>query len=191
MSRLHPSCMRTYAIILLLVALPPAAFAQKNEIGVLAGGYAPLGSTLDIGPGVAVEGVVSHRLAAIPLLAAYVELPVVVGFHLQGTATFSGTNYSALFVTPGLKLKLAPGFPVSPYLAVGGGYARFHGSSAGISTTDNKGVVDFGGGLDMKVLPFISLRGEVRDFHSGSALLGLGGLGGHNLVGVGGVVLRF
>ncbi len=168
------------------------AAAQKNDLGVLAGGYIPIGTSLNASPGVAIEGVFSHRLMGVPLLGLYGELPVVGSFNLSGRSTFASANYSTLFITPGLKLKLAPSFPVSPYLVLGVGYGRFHATSAGADTTDSKVVYDFGGGMDFKVFPFVSLRGEVRDFRSSTpSLLGLGGITGHNLVGLGGVVLRF
>ncbi len=180
-------------LLLVCLTLPVCAIAQKNELGVLVGGYVPIGSSLDFSPGIAVEGAFAHRLVSIPLVALYGELPVVVGFNVGAANPFTSQNYSSLFITPGLKVKLAPSFPVSPYLAVGVGYGRFHASNPLTgSATDNHAVVDIGGGLDLKVLPYISLRGEVRDFESGSTtLLGLVGISGHNLVGAGGLVLRF
>jgi hypothetical protein len=94
-------------------------------------------------------------------------------------------------------LKFAPGFPVSPWAAVGGGLAHFSANSglrllSGTDTT-NTGVFDFGGGLDMKVAPWVSVRGEVRDFYSGGLGFNLSNFNErqHNLVVTGGLVLRF
>ncbi len=175
------------------------AQAQKNEIGVVVGGYVPIGSTFDISPGVALEGSFAHRLIGVPLASVYAELPVAAGFRVGGNTRVgdivSTSNYSALFITPGLKLKLAPSFPVSPWLAVGVGYARFHSGSTSLTpnTTESKFVADVGGGIDMKIAPFVSLRGEVRDFHttSANALLTAVGVTGHNLMAAGGLVVRF
>ncbi len=159
-----PALKRWLCLAALLMVASLSAAAQSNELGVLVGGYVPIGSGLDIGSGVAIEGVFSHRLAAVPLLALYGEVPVVGSFHLNGRNTFTTANFSTLFITPGLKLKLAPGMPVSPYLVAGVGYGRFHVATGTAETTDNKTVYDFGGGLDFKVFPYVSLRGEVRDF---------------------------
>lgn len=175
------------------------ALAQKNEIGVVLGGYVPIGSTFDVSPGVALEGSFAHRLIGVPMASVYAELPVAAGFRV-GSKTpigqvISASNYSALFIAPGLKLKLAPSFPVSPWFAVGVGYARFHSGSTSLmpNTSENKLVADVGGGIDMKIAPFVSLRGEVRDFHttSANALLTAIGVTGHNIVAGGGLVLRF
>jgi hypothetical protein len=179
-------------VLLSLLGLSLSAAAQKNEVGALVGGYLPIGSALSTSPGVSVEGVIAHRLASIPLVGVYVELPVVVGVNVGAKNLLASASYSSLFITPGVKLKLTPKFPVSPYLVVGGGYARFHAGSSSGQTTSSGGAVDIGGGLDAKVLPRISLRGEVRDFHGGSlTLLNVSGITGHNLVALGGVALRF
>jgi opacity protein-like surface antigen len=195
--RKFPKGTLAIAFALVLGCLP--ARAQKNEIGVIVGGYVPIGTTLDVTPGVALEGSFAHRLFSVPLASLYAELPVAGGFRIGGSKTlgqtFSPGNYSALFITPGVKLKLAPEFPFSPYLVAGVGYARYHTSGvlgAGTGTSENKVVVDVGGGMDMKIAPFVSLRGEVRDFHSTSpGLLSIIGVSDHNIVAGGGLVLRF
>ncbi|MFB3813693.1 MAG: outer membrane protein [Terriglobales bacterium] len=183
--------MRTIKLLLVVLLFSLSAWAQANELGVLVGGHVPIGSSLDTGPGLAIQGVYSRRIAAVPLLALYGELPVTANLNLQARAPFATVDFSTLFITPGFKLKLAPGLPVSPYVVAGVGWGRFRASSGTTERTDNKTVWDFGGGLDMKVLPFISLRGEVRDYRSGTPrLLDLGGPTGHNLIGAGGIVLR-
>jgi hypothetical protein len=112
-------------------------------------------------------------------------------------AALSPGNYSALFFAPGVKVKLAPSFPVSPFFVAGGGFARFSKSSqlAALSgeRTTTTGVFDIGGGLDWKIFPHLSVRGELRDFYSGNPRLTLSTLGQrqHNLVATAGLVLRF
>jgi hypothetical protein len=77
------------------------------------------------------------------------------------------------------------------------GWARFRKSAeatpAGESDTTTTNVFDIGGGLDMKIAPFFSLRGEVRDFYSGSPRLRLSDLDQrqHNVIVTGGLVFRF
>ena len=66
-----------------------------------------------------------------------------------------------MFVTPALRVKFAPGFPVSPWASIGGGWAHYN--LTGIST--NKGALQFGGGVDINTgIPLLGFRAEVRDF---------------------------
>lgn len=184
-------------MITTLCAVP--ALAQKTELAIGAGGYFPINLT-GVGNAVAIEGTLSHRIAEVPLAALYLDVPVVGSLKstVRSFGLTSSASYSALFVAPGLKLKLAPGFFVSPWLAAGGGLAHFGASSGlaaagGSSGSTNTGVFDVGGGLDAKVAPYVSLRGEVRDFYSGGLGLSLATFNQrqHNIVTTAGVVLRF
>ncbi len=192
--------MRTKLLLMFVLAMAlvlPLA-AQKNELAIGVGGYFPVNLT-GVGSAVAVEGSFAHRIASVPFLSAYVELPVVgtLNSSVQTFGLVSSASYSALFVAPGLRVKLAPGFFVSPWLAAGGGLAHFSGNSGlrllSGTDTNNTGVVDFGGGLDVKVIPHISLRGELRDFYSGGLGFNLLNLDQrqHNIVATAGLVVRF
>lgn len=183
-------------IVLFLVALSTvSAFAQNNELGVTAGGYFPINSSADSGNAFAVGGSFAHRVFGVPMAAIYFELPVYGTFNSTSdiVSTADGhARYSALFVTPGLKLKLASAFPISPYFVVGGGLARFSKSNVTTDSTTNTGVFDVGGGLDFKIAPFVSARTEVRDYYSGNPKI-LNGFTDreHQLVTSVGLVLRF
>jgi hypothetical protein len=108
-------------------------------------------------------------------------------------------NYASLFVAPGLRLKFAPAARLSPWVAVGGGYALFQQStefSNGQNTTDkflNRGVFDFGGGVDYTLFRFLGLRAEVRDLVSGNPNLNVALSSGtqHNVISSGGIIVRF
>ncbi len=202
------------ARLLLLVALAGPAVAQNNELAVTAGGYIPVdpSSGVSLGRALALQGNFAHKIAGVPLVSAYLEIPVIGGFKTsvagqivtipENPSISFVRNYTSLFVTPGLKLKIAPSFPISPYVVAGVGWARFKGSStlAGGTTnpneTANKFAFGFGGGLDMKAAPFISFRAEVRDLYTGLPPLtniSLSSLGSrqHNIVPSLGIVLRF
>jgi hypothetical protein len=125
-----------------------------------------------------------------------VEVPFVAGFSNQRTLTslFNGQNYNSLYFTPGIKVKFVPGFFLSPYLAGGVGLAHFSASNGGGS--ENDFAADIGGGLDIKVLPHVSLRGEVRDFITDTPGLSFNVLQNiigktNSIVASGGVVIRF
>lgn len=179
--------------ICLFLSLP--ALAQKNELAVTAGGQFPNNSQFNSGASWAVGASFAHRIFHAPLASLYWEIPVVGAPQSVMKLPFR-TTYSSLFITPGLKVKFAPELPISPWLAGGIGFARFHSSANATFSdqTSTNAVFDIGGGLDWKIAPFISARGEVRDFYSGLPDLGLAnGLSGrqHNIVPQVGLVLRF
>ena len=175
-----------------------SAVAQKNEIAVTAGGYFPINSQTNASDAFAVGGNFAHRLASVPLVSLYLEVPVYGTFHSisnivqTAQSPFRNPRYSALFVTPGLKLKLAPSFPISPYLAAGGGLAHFSKEDVTTSDSTNSGTFDVAGGVDIKFFPYLSFRAEVRDYYSGNPNL-LPGLTErqNQLVSTLGLVIRF
>jgi len=159
---------RGFCLILFMLVMSVFANAQRHELAFTVGGQWPSNEQFDSGASFAVGGTYAGRIVHVPLAALYFELPVVVGTK-SVTRLPSRSNYSSLFITPGLKVKFAPEFPVSPYIAGGIGYARFHQDANTVVTsqTVNTEVYDFGGGLDFKIAPYLSWRGEVRDFYSG------------------------
>jgi opacity protein-like surface antigen len=158
-------------LALFAVVLTAPSFAQSNELALTIGGYFPINSPVDASTAFSIGGSFAHRVISLPLLSAYVEVPVFATFDSTANAV-SAINgkpkYSTLFVTPGLKLKLAPEFPISPYLVAGGGFVHFSKSNVITEQSTYSGTFDVGGGLDFKIAPFFSARGEVRDFYSGS-----------------------
>lgn len=189
--------------LMLLCLFVGASFAsgQTLDLAVLGGGYVPVNEAAAVGNAFAVEGNVGVRVFHVPFIALYGELPVMGSLNSQissGAALLSTGTYSALFIAPGLRAKLAPGFPVSPYLAIGGGWARFHksaqlASQSGTSQNTTSGVFDIAGGLDFKFAPFLGGRIEIRDFYSGSLFPTITDLAQrqHNLFAGAGLVVRF
>jgi len=180
--------------LLAVLFLCTMAAAQKNELAITAGGYFPAGIE-GIGAGGAVEGNFAHRLFDAKLAAIYGEIPLVIGFRVSEVSALSQGHYSSLFLTPALKLKLVPGFFVSPWFSLGGGWARYKASDAntGTETVSNHAVLEMGGGMDVKVAPYVSLRGELRDFYSGIPALSFfpAAARQHNVLAAGGIVFRF
>jgi len=185
-----------------------SAQAQQFELGLSIGALKsgdhdlPAAGTIKADTGFAYQVNFAARLYSVHLAALYVEVPFA-GTPKTGVTSsnpFSPSDYSSFFITPGLKLKILPGAPVSPYGFVGAGYARFHSSASlinGQPNTDSqgasRGAVDFGAGADWKVVPFFSVRGEVRDFYSGTPRFNINVIGDkqHNVLVSGGVVFRF
>jgi hypothetical protein len=99
-----------------------------------------------------------------------------------------------------VRLKAFPKSRISPYLAIGGGYADYGQSTTEINGHPNpasrelaRGVFDFGAGVDVRVWRWVALRGEARDFYSGSPGYNVASLSGgqHNVFAGAAVVLRW
>lgn len=143
----------------------------------------------------------AHRLAGTGFAALYAEVQFVAipNRPVSSATALVPQNYASLYLTPGVQLKFFPGSRLSPWAAVGGGYALYQQSaqlSNGQNSTDkylNRGVFEYGGGLDYRLFRFIGLRGEVRDFFSGNPNLNtaLSSSTQHNVVASGGIILRF
>src|SRR6201997_744069 len=144
---------------------------QRNDLALTGGGQFAFTNPLNLGASWALEGTFAHALMSLPLVSVSAELPVA-GSFTSSIPTLSGLqlsrSYTALFITPGVRLRLVPSFPLSPYLSAGLGYARFNRQLFDGTTSPSSTLAfDIGGGLDLKIFPFVSLRGEIRDFNSG------------------------
>ena len=119
-------------------------------------------------------------------MALYFEVPALATPLQDITASIGAVprNYDSFFVTPGLRVKLAPTAGVSPRFSAGGGYALFDESQ-------------FGGGVDfrtpIKSLFPIGLRAEVRDLYTTKPDYNVNTGGGfqHNIALSGGILLHF
>jgi hypothetical protein len=193
---MHHNGKITLLFSLVVVCLMTApVFAQSNDLAVTVGGYFPINSQIGADSAFAIGGNFAHRIASVPLVSLYVELPVFGTFSSTTNiinSTLTHPKYSALFVSPGLKLKLAPSFPISPYFVAGGGLAHFSKSNVATSDSTNTGVFDVGAGLDFKIAPYIGIRTEVRDFYSGSPNITTNFTDRqHQLIASAGLVIRF
>jgi hypothetical protein len=183
--------------------------AQQNEVGLLLGAndtqgrdFAPpsIGSFRP-GTGLTFEVTYARRFTDAKLASMHFEVLFAATPNTDITSSNVALprSYSSIFLTPGLKFKLLPGFFISPYVAAGAGYARFTVSDTTISggaatlTGSNKGVYNYGVGAELKFFPGLSLRGEIRNFISGSPNLGTTLLEDtrRNVIYGGGLVVRF
>ena len=193
-----------FAVLLVFFFLARAGFAQQNEVAVSFGGTFTAGAeglpiceailncptvivSRSLTSAFSIEGAYAHRLANFRLASLHVELPVM--FSTDRNAGLLSPNFSTLFFTPSLKLKLLPSSGVSPFVSAGGGFARFNNSP----TSDTKGAFTVGGGLDFKTrLPLLGFRVEARDFITGSpTFTSLTSNHLNNVFVGGGIVLRF
>jgi hypothetical protein len=111
----------------------------------------------------------------------YVEVPLT--FVSSGSA--AGLSRGSNYFTPGVRLKVPMGSRVFFYAAADGGFAQFSNKDTVINgqltAMDDPSIghpaAGFGGGVDLLVHSFVSLRLEGRDYITPS---GLGGTTGRN-----------
>lgn len=186
--------MRSWFAFVLILLSSFVAHAQSNELAAEASG---LIDTSAVNPsfGGGFQMNYGHRLFGVPGVALYGEIPLVVGLNNSQllVTQLQRVNYNSFFLTPGVRVKFVPAFPISPYLAGGVGWAHFSAKQG--SGSDDEFAADWGGGLDIKLVPFVGLRFEARDFYVGvPTLIPLSGLSlgnQNNVVVSAGVVLRF
>lgn len=198
---------------LLVLVFTSSCYAQaepKNEVGLLLGALStgsreiqlPTLSKADIGSGITYQANFARRVlgakgASLHLEVLFAATPLV---QIKSTNTVIPRDYASLFLTPGLKIKFLPGSRLSPYVAAGGGYARFAESEFRTNNQPNTGrrgtntgVINFGGGVELRVFRYFALRGEVRDFITGNPNFNtpLFSNRQHTVLTSGGIVWRF
>jgi opacity protein-like surface antigen len=201
--------MKTKLALLLL----PAAWCvaqengfHKNELAFGLGGIPALSRSdspsLDAGSGVAFQVNYGHRFLEGRKMALYGEINFLASPSREVSSSVSAAthDFASLYITPGIRVKFRPNSRFSPYGVVGGGYADYEQSRTSLDGRPNaaareiaRGVFDFGAGVDMRVWRLLALRGEARDFYTGSPNYNLAPVSGgqHNVVATGAFVLRW
>ena len=188
------------------VGLAQESGPAKNELAFGLGGIPALSRgnapSPEAGPGVAFQVNYGRRFLSGQKAAVYGEVNFVASPLREVTTSVASAthDFASLYITPGIRVKFLPRSRLSPYVAVGGGYADYEQSTRRLDGAPNtasrelaRGVFDFGAGFDVKVWRFLSLRGEARDFYSGSPNYNLASISGgqHNVVATGALVLRW
>jgi hypothetical protein len=141
--------------------------------------------------GLATEVAFGYQTATFSAGSLYLELPLIWLWRGSGSVTaseetsgsISGISRNSWYVLPGVRWKIPTGTRMSFYPAIGGGVGIFHQQETVIANslvnvtaaTATKPVFDFGGGIDLRISRWLSLRLDVRDYvhHPG---FGTGGL---------------
>ena len=199
---------RTLLTLFCAILLSGFGFAQAADFAVLVGGVFTTDKTPPAGVGtcttnnpfcgltihtpsrISYEGALGVRMLNLHLASLHFDLPVV------GTPTRTleqggfRQDYSTVFFTPGVRLKVSLPF-FSPFAALGGGFAHYSASASGTSNPGSStvGVFEAGGGFDIGThIPLVGFRAEARFFHTGSPNFNVG----QNQVFAGaGLVLKF
>jgi hypothetical protein len=208
------SAKRLAILVVLVGVCISSAFAQVNEVSVTVGRTfvstqtiqnPPAGdpnSDIHFGNEESIAFNYGRLLKYGGAFGITAELPVAIypRMDLNTGANQIPKDVGALFITPSARVNFFSGQALSPWVSVGGGYARFReasklnffGDNPG-PTGSNTGVVQFGIGLDVWPWERWGFRTEARDFYSGVPELNVstGRSRQHNYyVGVG-VIRRF
>ena len=176
------------AILVVFVAVTvSSAFAQKNEASVTVGRTFVSTQTIEndptspnphihFGNEESVAFNYGRLLMTRGTVGFFGEVPVAIypRMDLNTYLNQIPKDIGALFITPSLRVNFFSGQGLSPWLSVGGGYARFReapklnffGDNPGPTGT-NTGVVQFGIGFDVRLWQLWGIRMEARDFYSG------------------------
>ena len=207
--------MRTlYSVTLLtlVMILASSAAAQKNELSVIIGrtfisdkgvtGIVSTDNILHSGKGLTLEADYGRRLINLGIAGLTFEVPLAVNFNEKPhfDVNLVPKDYRSFFVTPSVRANLFPGAGLSPWVSVGGGFGyfmenstlEFGGANPG-KTGTTSGVLQIGGGIDVRVWRSLGVRGQVRDFYSGAPQLNVdtGQTRQHNLFVGGGIIWHF
>jgi hypothetical protein len=200
------------AVIVCFLGATAAAQDEKNELTGILGrtfisdegiqGATYFNPFVRSGKGLTFEVNYARRLFGTAVYAVSGEVPAVFNLDedLNSGSDVVPVDYKQIFVTPSARVNLFPETAVSPWISLGGGFGHFSenknliygGTNPGGSSTS--GVLQGGIGLDVRVWHHFSIRGEARDFWSGTPNLPLADTGKsrqHNYLVGGGVVWRF
>ena len=163
------------------------ALAQKNEVSGLLGrtfvsNQGIVGSTsfdpnVHFGKGLSFEINYARSFLGGALYSLAVEVPFV-GNPDQDLHAAPPTpvpqQYASYTVTPSARLNLFPQVAFSPWVSFGGGFSHMSESSKTVfglsnlgSTGTTSGVLQAGGGFDVKLIRSFKIRLAVRDLWSG------------------------
>lgn len=198
--------MKNVLLLVWAVLGAESAFAQRSELGLMLGAFQPRdrvsgSARLEIGTGMSLYANYGLRVVDGEKAALFLEVPFIATPQHKIGSTLGGAtrDVATIYVTPGLRLKFAPRGRIAPYVAGGAGWALFEQSTTTLDGRANdaprllsRGAVNFGGGVDVRLWRFVSVRGEARDFISGNAAFRVPVRGAqHSLLVAGGFSLRF
>lgn len=169
----------------IFLSYAPTAFSQEHEVAFLIGRLKPTDKGLQSLEPIkaAFDGSAAYQINYARRIVEGGAVSVhweILGLGaprsgIKSSNVFLPRSYSSFFLTPGLKLKLFPGGGLSPYIVGGAGYGRYNESDElinGLPNAGNRGTntfaFNYGGGVDLNVLGVVALRGEIRDFITGT-----------------------
>ena len=182
----------------------PASAQGRFDVGLLLGSTKATdeGSALQFDRGTTYQATFAWRIWRAESVSLSVEVPFIASpaFTVITPGPSLPLEYASLYLTPGARVTFVPKAAVSFFGAVGGGYARYSESKLKANRTPNPnqrdtnaGALQFGGGIDVRGFGWLGFRGELRDVYTGARNFSIQTPGErvHNVIGSGGLVVRF
>lgn len=173
-------------VVVALAAAMAAAQDEKNEVSGVFGrdfistqgiqGASFFDPNIRYGRGLSIEASYARRLFVAPIYALSAELPVLYNpdedLHAGGPSLVP-KDYTAFFVAPSARVNLFPTTAVSLWGSLGAGFGHISQNGSTLYGAPNLGkgttsaVLQFGLGLDVRILRRLYIRGEARDYWAG------------------------
>jgi hypothetical protein len=186
------------------VSAVEASAQGRFDVGLLLGSTRATdeGAVLQFDHGTTYQATFAWRVWRTDAANVSIEVPFIASpaFTVVTPGTSLPLEYASLYLTPGVRATFLPDAAVSFFGAVGGGYARYSEStlradrSPNPSQRDtNTGALQFGGGIDVRGFGWLGFRGELRDVYTGARNFSIPTPAPrvHNVIGSGGLVIRF
>jgi opacity protein-like surface antigen len=186
------------ALLLNGLALP----AQPHELGFTVGRLARQElPPLTLGGGAVLQIQYGRRIAGGAGAALFGDLTMLASplREVSSNNPRATRDVASLYVTPGLRVKVAPQAKASPYVTFGGGWAWYEQSTERLDGRPNEAprhahrlALMWGGGVDVRVRRWLAIRIDARDFYTGSPAFNIPiSSRRHNVAVSGGAVLRW
>jgi len=204
--RLGDSVRCTAALVWTVLCLSAAdASAQSRfDVGLLLGSTTATdeGTVLQFDRGTTYQATFAWRVWRTKAATLSIEVPFIASpaFTVVTPGASLPLEYASLYLTPGARVTLLPSAPISVFGAIGVGYARYSESrlkvdrSPNLNQRDtNADALEFGAGVEVRGFGWLGFRGELRDVYTGARNFSIHTPGPrvHNVIGSGGLVVRF
>ncbi len=167
-----------------LLFLSTTAWAQKQELAFTLGRTTnDLGTALSVrtSSGKALQINYGYRVWGNDEVAVSGEFHFLANplRNVIGSSTLT-RDFASLYLTPRSPRQAKPEWADTTFRNHGGGYALYEQSTETIGGGPNpaprhinRGAIAYGGGLDVKIVRWLAVRGDIRDFYTGRPALNL------------------
>lgn len=198
--------MRVIAMAMVLLGLSsvPVGAQSRVDVGLLLGTTTASdeGAALQFDRATTYQATLAWRIWQNDAVRVAIEVPFIASpkFEVTTSGRSLPKEYASLYLTPGVRVVAFPDHVISVFGAAGAGYARYSESKLRADGTANPGqrdtntdAIQLGGGIDIGALRWLGFRFEVRDLYTGARIFSIATAGArvHNIIGSGGLVLRF
>ena len=186
------------------IAAMNASAQTRFDVGLLLGSTTATdeGAVLQFDRGTTYQATAAWPVWRTAATNVSIEVPFIAtpAFTVVTSSASLPLEYASLYLTPGVRVTVVPNAPVSFFGAVGAGYARYSESRLKADRSPNPdqrdtnaGAIEFGGGVDVRGVRWLGFRVELRDVYTGARNFSIPVPRPrvHNVIGSGGLVIRF